>query len=126
MIKTTPRAAGTPTPAANRRFARAGITLSVGASLLKRRQPAGWQPRSRRSVPADARSGTAHHAAMNGPVASLTSSIGPGRTVVLPAGHTVENGLGRLTSRDVSENSNARVVRAAIGSGFIAAIDRET
>jgi hypothetical protein len=38
----------------------------------------------------------------------------------------MENGLGRLTSRDVSENSNARVVRAAIGSGFIAAIDRET
>jgi len=38
----------------------------------------------------------------------------------------MENGLGRLTSRDVSENSNARVVRAAIGSGFIAAIDRKT
>jgi hypothetical protein len=38
----------------------------------------------------------------------------------------LENGLTRLTSRDVSENSNARVVRAAIGSGFIAAIDRET
>jgi hypothetical protein len=38
----------------------------------------------------------------------------------------MENGLDRLTSRDVSENSNARVVRAPIGSGFIAAIDRGT
>ena len=130
MIKTAPRADGTPgqsdTPAASRRFTRAGIKLSVWSKRLKRRQPAGWRRRSRRSGPADARSGTAHHAAMSGPVASLTSSIGPGGTVVPPAGNSIENGLGRLTSRDVSENSNARVVRAAIGSGFIAAIDRET
>jgi hypothetical protein len=35
--------------------------------------------------------------------------------------HT-ENGLTRLTSRDVSENSNVRIVRAAPGSGFIAVI----
>jgi hypothetical protein len=36
--------------------------------------------------------------------------------------HT-ENGLKRLTSRDPWENSNARVDRRQIGSGFIAAID---
>jgi hypothetical protein len=35
----------------------------------------------------------------------------------------MENGLTRLTSRDVSENSNVRIVRAAPGSGFIAVID---
>jgi hypothetical protein len=34
-----------------------------------------------------------------------------------------ENGLKRLTSRDVRENSNARFVRRLIGSGFIAPID---
>jgi hypothetical protein len=37
----------------------------------------------------------------------------------------MENGLGRLTSRDVSENSNARVVRTALGSGFVAVIGRQ-
>jgi len=63
---------------------------------------------------------------MSGPVASLTSSIGPGGTVVPPAGHSTENGPERQTSRDVGKNSNARVVRAPIGSGFIAAIDRWT
>jgi hypothetical protein len=68
----------------------------------------------------------AHHAAMSRPVASLKSSIGPGGTIVPPTGHSMENGLDRLTSRDVSENSNAGVVRAPIGSGFIAAIDRGT
>jgi hypothetical protein len=36
---------------------------------------------------------------------------------------TTENGLTRLTSRDPSENSNARVVRTPAGSGFIAAMD---
>jgi len=35
----------------------------------------------------------------------------------------LENGLTRPTSRDVSENSNVRVVRTAFGSGFIAGID---
>jgi len=53
----------------------------------------------------------------------LTSSIGAGGTIVPRMGRTMENGLPWLTSRDVSENSNARVVRAPIGSGFIAAID---
>jgi hypothetical protein len=61
---------------------------------------------------------------MSGPVASVKSSIGPGGTVVPPAGHSIENGPERLTSRDVSENSNARVVRTPIGSGIIAAIDQ--
>jgi hypothetical protein len=56
-------------------------------------------------------------AAMNEPVASLH----------LPcAGETQahkENGLARLTSRDVWENSNARFVRRPIGSVFIALFD---
>jgi hypothetical protein len=34
----------------------------------------------------------------------------------------MENGLARLTSRDVYENSNARFVRLSIGSGIIAVI----
>jgi hypothetical protein len=34
----------------------------------------------------------------------------------------MENGLARLTSRDVYENSNARFVRLSIGSGIIALI----
>jgi hypothetical protein len=55
-------------------------------------------------------------AVMNEPVASLH----------LPcAGETQaqkENGLARLTSRDVWENSNARFVQAPIDSGFVAAI----
>jgi hypothetical protein len=34
----------------------------------------------------------------------------------------MENGLTRLTIRDVSENSNERVVGAVPGSGFIAVI----
>jgi hypothetical protein len=38
-------------------------------------------------------------------------------------GRTPENGLARLTSRDGSENSNARVVRTPAGSGFIALIE---
>jgi hypothetical protein len=63
---------------------------------------------------------------MSGPVASLKIFHGPGRTVVPPTGHSLENGLDRLTSRDVDENSNARVVRAPICGGFIAMIDRET
>jgi hypothetical protein len=63
---------------------------------------------------------------MSGPVASLKSSIGPGETVVPWAGDSTENGPERLTSRDVGENSNARVVRTPIGSGIVAAIDRWT
>ncbi|MBR1274781.1 hypothetical protein [Bradyrhizobium sp. AUGA SZCCT0283] len=54
---------------------------------------------------------------MNEPVA-LTSSMGAGGT----RAH-LENGLTRLTSRDVWENSNARFVRRLFGSGFIAPID---
>jgi hypothetical protein len=38
----------------------------------------------------------------------------------------MENGLLRLSSRDVSENSNARVVPRASGSGFIALIEPAT
>jgi hypothetical protein len=34
----------------------------------------------------------------------------------------MENGLRRLTSRDVRENSNACFVRGLTGSGFIAVI----
>src|SRR5882672_163179 len=52
-----------------------------------------------------------------------SSSSGPGGTVVPPTGRTMENGLAELTSRDVRENSNVRIVRAAPGSGFIAVID---
>lgn len=37
----------------------------------------------------------------------------------------MENGLTQLTSRDVSENNNARLVRTVFGSGFIAAIGPE-
>ena len=40
----------------------------------------------------------------------------------VPATAHTENGLTRLTSRDVSENSNERVVRVPAGSGFIALI----
>jgi hypothetical protein len=53
---------------------------------------------------------------MNEPVA-LTSSMSAGGTRAHP-----ENGLTRLTSRDVWENSNARFVPRSIGSGFIAPI----
>jgi hypothetical protein len=63
---------------------------------------------------------------MSGPVASFKSSIGPGGTIVPPTGHSRENGLAGLTSRDVNENSNARFVEPPFGSGFIAAIDRRT
>ena len=35
----------------------------------------------------------------------------------------LENGLTRLTSRDVSENSNVSIVGTPFGSGFIAGID---
>jgi hypothetical protein len=56
----------------------------------------------------------------------LNVSIGPGGTGVPPTGHSMENGLERPTSRDVSENSNARIAQAPIGSGFIVAIDQET
>jgi hypothetical protein len=38
-------------------------------------------------------------------------------------GRTTENGLARLTSRDVYENSNERIVRVPAGSGFIAAMN---
>src|SRR5436190_4100338 len=40
-----------------------------------------------------------------------SSSIGPVGTVVPTTGRTMENGPDRLTSRDVSENSNGRIVR---------------
>jgi hypothetical protein len=44
-------------------------------------------------------------------------------TIVPGTGHNTENGLARLTSRDVWENSNVRFVGTPIGSEFIARID---
>jgi len=41
-------------------------------------------------------------------------------------GRSKENGLAWLSSRDTSENSNARVVRTPLCSGIIAAIEPET
>jgi hypothetical protein len=55
---------------------------------------------------------------MNEPVASDFFPMGAGGT----RAHT-ENGLRRLTSRDVRENSNARFVWASFGRGFIAPTD---
>jgi hypothetical protein len=57
-----------------------------------------------------------------GYLSHLTSSIGAGGTVVPTTARIMENGLARLTSRDVYENSNARFVRLSIGSGIIALI----
>jgi len=41
-------------------------------------------------------------------------------------GRTMENGLTKLRCRYAYENSNARVVRRPIGSGFIAVIEPAT
>jgi hypothetical protein len=38
-------------------------------------------------------------------------------------GHNTKNGPARLTSRDVQEKSNVRLVGAPIGSAFIALIE---
>jgi hypothetical protein len=54
---------------------------------------------------------------MNEPVASDNFHGADGTRA-----HT-ENGLARLTSRDVRENSNTRFVLRRIGRGFIAPID---
>jgi hypothetical protein len=83
---------------------------------LKRRRPAGWRRRWRRSGPAGVRSGTGRCAEMNEPVASLHLPYAPGGK------EHREDGLVRLSSRYPSENSNARFVRGPIGSGFIAPI----
>src|SRR5437762_13520545 len=83
-----------------------------------RRRPAGWRRRWRRSGPAGVRSGTGRCAEMNEPVASDFFPMGADGTTA----HTA-NGLKRLASRYPSENSNARLVRAPFGRGFIAAID---
>lgn len=88
---------------------------------LKRPHPAGWPRQWRRSGTADARSGTARRAAMNESVASELFHLRPWEQGS-GDGRTTENGPARLSSRDTSENNNARVVQAPLCSGIIAAI----
>ena len=85
-------------------------------------RPPGRLQRSQRSGQACVQSGTSkRRAAMSEPVASHIFHLRRRNNASID-GRTTENGLARLTSRDTYENSNARVVRMPIGSGFIAAI----
>ena len=92
---------------------------------LTRRPTAGSRPRSRRSGIADVQSGSVRRAAMSESVASHIFHLRPWEQCSTD-GRTTENGLARLSSRDVSENSNARVVRTPVCSTIIAASEPAT
>ena len=94
-------------------------------ATLMRRRPAGWRRRWRRSGQAGVEAGTASHAAMNR-VFACRQFLRRRRNNRSALKALRESGPARLTCRDDWRNSNARIVRPAPGSGFIAAIASPT
>jgi hypothetical protein len=87
-----------------------------------RRRPAGWRRQSRRSQRSGVRSGTKPSAKMNLPVAYRQFPVRLRKTSFRTDGCVTGNGPSLVGCRERRENSNAPVVRAARGSGFLVVI----